>query len=214
MLSLTNQRAFTVVYHKDKPWARYADDGVVHCKTEAEAQALLVELKQRFAECGLEIHPEKTKIVYCKDSNRKGNYPNTSFTFLGYEFRCRRAENRNTGKCFGNFLPAVCKEAKKDMVARIRKLNIRNRSELSLEQIARIVNPILTGWINYYGRFTRSEFRMVMQCMNSALIKWSMKKYKKLRGHITKAAKQMENMAKRRRFLFAHWRIGVTSAFV
>ena len=206
--------AWMTIYHKDKPWARYADDGIVHCRTETEAQALLVELRQRFAECGLEIHPDKTKIVYCKDSNRNENYPNTSFTFLGYEFRQRKAKNYKTGTYFMSFLPAVSKEAKKSMSTKIRELNVRNRSDLSLEQLAQWLNPILNGWINYYGKFTKSALSTVFQRLNTTLIKWSMRKYKKLREHFTKAAELMERTAIKRKHLFAHWKFGVTSAFV
>ena len=203
-----------ITHHKDKPWCRYADDGIVHCKTEAEAQALLVELKQRFAECKLELHPDKTKIVYCKDSNRTESYPNTAFKFLGYEFRGRWAKNWQSNTHFESFLPAVCKEAKKSMTATIRKLNVRNRTDLSLEEIAKWLNPILQGWINYYGKFTRSELNIVLRRFNSTLIRWSMHKYKKLRWHFTKAAKIMQDTACRRLHLFAHWRIGISNAFV
>ena len=201
-------------HHKDKPWSRYADDGICHCKTEAEAQALLVELTQRFADCNLELHPDKTKIVYCKDGSRNDNYANTSFTFLGFEFGRKQAKNVTTGTYFLGFLPAVSKEAKKNMTAKIRMLNVRNRSDLSLEQLAEWLNPILRGWINYYGRFTKSALYVVFRQVNSALIKWSMRKYKKLREHFTKAAEVMCNIAVKRKDLFAHWLFGVTSAFV
>ena len=59
--------------HPETPWCRYADDGLVHCKTEEQALAMLNQLAQRFNQCGLELHPDKTKVVYCKDKNRSGN---------------------------------------------------------------------------------------------------------------------------------------------
>ncbi len=114
-------------YHPGKPWCRYADDGLVHCKSEAEAQELLVILKQRFEMCGLELHPEKTKIVYCKDGRRKEQYPTTKFTFLGYDFRSRRSQNCKENKIFQSFNPAVSKAAVKSMRAHIRASGIRNR---------------------------------------------------------------------------------------
>lgn len=101
--------------HPEKPWCRYADDGLVHCKTEEKAQQLLAELNQRFSACGLELHLEKTKIIYCKDGMRKDQYPTTKFTFLGYDFRQRGALNRKTNKVFQNFSPAVSKAAIKSM---------------------------------------------------------------------------------------------------
>jgi RNA-directed DNA polymerase len=70
--------------HPDLPWCRYADDGLVHCRTEQEAQAVKAELQTRLAECRLEMHPTKTRIVYCKDGQRKGKYANRKFDFLGY----------------------------------------------------------------------------------------------------------------------------------
>ena len=98
-----------------KPWVRYADDGVIHCRTKEEAEALLIKLEERFKECGLEMHPEKTRIVYCKDDDRKGEHPIIKFDFLGYTFRPRRSKNR-WGKCFISFSPAVSNDACKAMM--------------------------------------------------------------------------------------------------
>ncbi len=133
-------------HHPESLWCRYADDGICHCKTEEQAEALRVELEQRFKECKLEIHPEKTKIVYCKDGSRKGVYPgNTSFVFLGYEFRVRRAENKKTKEIFGGFLPAISPKAEKAITQKIRELNVRNKSNLSLQELAKWLNPMIQG---------------------------------------------------------------------
>ena len=133
--------------HTDIPWCRYADDGLVHCRTEQEAQAVMADLQARLAACGLEMHPTKTKIVYCKDSNRKGNYPNVSFNFLGYCFRPRRAENPRTKQVSCNFLPAISQSALESMRATVRDLDIRQQTHVSMDDIAQQLNPLLRGWI-------------------------------------------------------------------
>ena len=206
--------AWMTVYHKSIPWCRYADDGVTHCKTDAEAQALLVELRQRFAECGLEMHPEKTKIVYCKDSKRKDDYPDTKFKFLGYEFRRRTVRCYYKNKLTSSFNPAICKEAKKDICKTIRETGIRNRSDLSLEQVALWLNPMLNGWINYYGRFNKSALKPVMRQVNFTLIKWCTNKYKTFRYSKAKACQFMVHMFETKPRLFAHWKRGVQGSFV
>ena len=149
--------------HPDLPWCRYADDGLVHCRTEQEAMALRADLQVRLMECGLEMHPTKSKIVYCKDSNRRSEYPNVSFDFLGYRFQPRRAENTRSKQVFCNFLPAVSPSALKSMRSAIRDLDIRQRTQVSLADIAREINPLLRGWIAYYGRYTRSALGPFLQ---------------------------------------------------
>lgn len=202
-------------HHPEAVWCRYADDGICHCKRPAEARALLAGLKQRFIECKLEINPEKTKLVYCKGYLHKDNkHKNTSFTFLGYEFRARGAEDTKRREVFTSFLPAISPKAKKAILARIRKLNVRNKSELNLQEIATWLNPMLRGWINYYGKYTRSALDRTFQRINYTLVKWSMRKYKNLRHRKTQAAKLMEETARKQPYLFAHWKIGITSAFI
>ncbi len=127
----------------DNLWCRYADDGLVHCKTKQEAERILSKLDARFKECGLDLHPTKTKIIYCKDSSRKGKHEETEFDFLGYTFRPRPAKNRRRNSIFANFSPAVSASALKAMCAEIRRVGIRNRTELSLQDIARWYNPVL-----------------------------------------------------------------------
>jgi len=199
--------------HKDKPWCRYADDGIAHCRTELKAQQLLADLEQRFAECGLELHPEKTKIVYCKDDKRKGNHQNTMFKFLGYEFRRRMVKGSNNRR-FLSFNPAICKEAKKDICKTIRRTGIRSRSELSLQEVADWLNPMIHGWINYYGKFNKSALKPVMRQINFTLIKWSMNKYKAFRYSKAKATQFMIETFESRPWLFAHWKQGVSGSFV
>ena len=183
--------------HSGKPGCRYADDGLVHCETEQQAQQLLCELKQRFGECGLELHPIKTKIVYCKDGSRKGKYPNTSFDFLGYTFRPRVCKNSKLNKLFVGFSPAVSKTALKSMRAKTKKLNWRNRTELSLNDIAKRYNRVLQGWLNYYGRYNRSALYAVWHHFNKTLVAWAMHKYKPFRGHKTRAVSFLVKIAEK-----------------
>jgi len=188
-------------------WCRYADDGLVHCRTEQEAKELLQKLNERFKECGLELHPEKTKIIYCKDSNRKGDYHNTKFTFLGYDFRRREAYNAKTKKSFATFSPAISNEAGKSIREKIRKMRIRKRTTWSLESIAEILNPMIRGWIQYYGRHNLWALRtIVIRYIHQTLMRWAMRKYKKLKGKKTRAGEFLEKIYKKKPNLFVHWK--------
>lgn len=201
--------------HPESLWCRYADDGICHCKTKEQAETLLVELAQRFKECKLEMHPNKSKIVYCKDSNRKEAFHgNKSFVFLGYEFRARAAENKTAKEIFCSFLPAISPEAKKAITQKIRELNVRNKSDLSLQQLAEWLNPMIRGWINYYGKFTKSAINGVFQRLNRTLVMWSMKKYKKLAYRVSYAARCMKEIASKHANLFAHWEAGIIDALI
>jgi group II intron reverse transcriptase/maturase len=193
--------------HPDKPFARYADDGVIHCRTLKDAETLLENLKERLKECKLELHPEKTRIVYCKDDKRKGDYPNTSFDFLGYSFRVRECKSKK-GKIFYSFNPAVSNTAKKIMKQTIRRWKLHLKPYLTIEQLSREINPIIRGWINYYGHFRKSEMYTVLCNLNRALVKWVISKYKKLRG-LVRAGKWLGCLARREPNLFIHWKMGI-----
>ena len=138
----------------DCPFERYADDAVVHCRSRRQAEEVLAAIAERMEQVGLRLHPDKTRIVYCKDGKRRGNHEHTSFTFLGYTFRARKAKGR--GEYFNNFLPAMSPEALKAKRAVLRSLRIPRRTDLTLNDLARWLNPIVAGWMNYYGRFYRS----------------------------------------------------------
>lgn len=194
-------------------WCRYADDGLVHCRSEAEARQMLDVLKHRFQACGLELHPMKTKIVYCKDGSRKGRYKNTAFDFLGYTFRRRLCKNRKRNSMFVNFTPAVSKVALKAMRLKIRKLRVRMKSHLSIEQVARWLNPLIRGWLAYYGRFYRSAMYDLCRHLNKTLVRWARRKYKSLRYRKSRAMLFMERIAKLSPNLFAHWRAGMVGEF-
>lgn len=195
------------------PWCRYADDGLAHCKTEAEASAIKAALQARLAECGLEMHPEKTHIAYCKDANRKVKYPNTKFDFLGYTFRGRVAKKRDSSVFFVSFSPAVSAKALKSMRQKTRKLNFRNQTNLSLADISRLYNPVLRGWLAYYGRFYPSAMAPILRHFNQTLVSWAMRKYKRLEGHKKRASLFIQTIAKRQPHLFVHWQRGVVGAF-
>jgi len=199
--------------HPDIPWCRYADDGLVHCRTEQEAEALKAELQARLAECQLEMHPTKTRIVYCKDDRRKGSYPNVKFDFLGYEFRPRATWGTQSGRVFCGFTPAVSPSALKTMRAAVRDLNIRSRTHVSLVDIAREINPLLRGWIGYYGRYTPSALGPLLRYVNQTLLAWAMRKFKRFRAGKIRTSRSLQRVAKEQAGLFVHWQLGMTGSF-
>jgi RNA-directed DNA polymerase len=199
--------------YPDLPWCRYADDGLVHCRTEQEAQALKAALQARLAECRLEMHPTKTKIVYCKDGKRKGTYPNTQFDFLGYCFRPRLVRRSRDNALFWGFNPAVSASALKAMRDTIRKLDLRHQTHLALGEIARQINPLLRGWIEYYGRYAPSGLYPLLRYVNQTLLAWAMRKFKRFRGHKVRASRALQRVARESAKLFVHWRIGMTGTF-
>lgn len=182
---------------------RYADDAVVHCASKEQAEVVLGALHRRMAEVGLELHPDKTRIVYCKDSNRCDDFENTAFTFLGYTFRARQAR-RKDGVKFTSFLPAISKEALKKISQQVRFWKLHRRMDLTGGELARLINPVVRGWMVYYGAFYRSALYAVFRRINLYLMRWTRKKYKKLRTW-KKAALAMINAVKRNPKVFAHW---------
>jgi RNA-directed DNA polymerase len=193
------------------PFERYADDILVHCKSEKQARGIKTVIEERLKQCGLELHPEKTKIVYCKDSFRKGNYPNEKFDFLGYTFRPRLSKDRY-GKFFVSFLPAVSIEAAKSMRRTIRNWQIHRMTDKSIKDLACMFNSVIRGWINYYGQFYKSALYPIFNQLNGALQRWAMRKYKKLRRRRRKAFYWLGRIAKQKSYLFAHWRLVRQSA--
>lgn len=195
------------------PWCRYADDGLAHCSSKLQAESLLVELTRRFAECGLQLHPKKTQIVYCKDGRRRGSYANTKFDFLGYTFRARKCKNSKDNSIFVGFTPAVSKTSLKAMRAKTKQMKWRNRTDLSLNEIAKKYNPVLQGWLNYYGQYNRSALYPVWSHFNQALVAWAMRKYKPLKRKKTRGIKFLEKVHRENPLLFVHWREGMIGAF-
>ena len=190
------------------PFERYADDTICHCRTEKQAQYLKVCLVKRFADCGLKLNEEKTKIVYCKDSNRKGNSKHTSFDFLGYNFGPRKAKNSKTGQIFTAFSPAISKKAMLKIKTEIRSWKLNRQTHMSIEQIAERINPIVSGWMNYYTRFGKSEFWKVMSYLNDRLSRWVKRKYKRFRTKLGEAYDWLVECAAHNRQMFSHWMSG------
>lgn len=199
------------VNYPDIEWCRYADDGLLHCKTLKQAESFMDILRKRFKECGLEMHPKKTMIAYCKDVDRNQSYPNISFDFLGYTFRSRGAKNKY-GKLFTSFLPAVSKSALKGMIAETRRRGFRNRTEVKLLDISRMFNATLRGWFNYYGKYYPSALAPLWRHFNRTLVAWALRKYKKIKG-VTRASMLIEKVSKSNPKLFVHWDKGIMGAF-
>jgi len=183
---------------------RYADDAVVHCVSEYQARKVLSALGMRMEEVGLRLHPAKTKIVYCKDRNRRGECENTSFTFLGYTFRVRQAPTRDGTSAFSAFLPAVSRDALKKMGDTIRDWRIHLRNTTDLAELAGWINPIVRGWMTYYGKFYRTALYPLLRRINTYLVRWARRKFKRLRS-FKRALRWWNGLLKRQPRLFAHW---------
>ena len=187
------------------PFERYADDAICHCRSAEEARALRCALEDRFAAVKLVLHPEKTKIVYCKDVNRDGHFPNISFDFLGFQFRARKAIWK--GKAVHNFSPAVSPKALKRMGREIRRWALHRRSDKSLAGLAAMFNPIIRGWIGYYGSFYRTQLRSTLRRLDLYVIRWARRKFKGLRSQPKGARDWLGRICRAEPGLFAHWRL-------
>jgi RNA-directed DNA polymerase len=187
------------------PFERYADDIVAHCDTEVQACELLAAIAARLGTLGLELHPVKTKIVFCKDANRRGDFGQTSFDFLGYTFRGRLASGPRG--YFTGFSPAISGKAKKAKGKQIRDWHLNRRSSADLSGLAEEINPQVRGWINYYGAFYRSELRFLAWRINEHLARWAMQKFKRFRGKYAKAMAWLQKVYQHQPDLFAHWRL-------
>ncbi len=186
---------------------RYADDIVVHCRSEPQLKMVERQIKQRFNQCGLELCQEKTRIVYCKDSNRDGQYPNQSFDFLGYTFRPRSVRDRN-GKFFVSFSPAVSRKALKAMRAKLKEHPlIKSGYSQSVAELAKAINPIIQGWITYYGKFRKSAMSAIYSYINDKLLSWARRKFKSLKRRKWRASQWLRELYRQCPTLFAHWRV-------
>lgn len=198
--------AFDMFLEREFPtveFERYADDAVVHCVTERQAHQVWAALTERLAELGLELHPDKTKIVYCRDSKRHGSYEAVSFTFLGYTFRPRSAKGKN-GNIFTSFSPAMSPEALKAKSHKVRGWRIHRRTTTSLNELAQTINPIVAGWINYYGLYGRIQIYPLLSRVNTYLMRWARNKYKRLRGY-KRFHQWWTGLLDREPGLFTHW---------
>lgn len=188
-------------------WVRYADDGIVHCRTKEEAEYIARELKKRMLECKLELHPEKTRIVYCRSDKFIGRHEQESFDFLGYTFRGRHVRSKY-GNFFNTFSPAASKEACQKLRDSIREIRMNNKI-VHIEELAEEMNPVIRGWANYFTRFGAREARKALDYVNLTLVRWCKKKYKSLKGSKGKAFRYLARLAKAKPELFYHWKMGI-----
>jgi group II intron reverse transcriptase/maturase len=186
------------------PFERFADDAVVHCATKPQAETLVVAIRDRMAEVGLRLHPTKTRIVYCKDGNRRLDHEHTEFTFLGFTFRARKARGKNGGS-FTGFLPAISKDALKKVSGDLRKMRVHRQTGLTLTELAKqVVNPVVRGWMHYYGAFYRSGLHPLLRRVNAYLMRWIRRKFERLRP-FRKTLEAWQRITSQAPRLFAHW---------
>ena len=192
-------------------FCRYADDGIIHCRSEAQALRVLRKLAERLGQCGLELHPEKTRIVYCQDVNRKAVYPVVQFTFLGYTFRPRKAVDKH-GRVYVNFSPGVSREALTAMRQTVRSWHLQLQCDKELSDLANMFGPVLRGWSNYYGRFYASAMKPLWRSVNDYLVRWMQRKFKRLARGVIRAARALGRLAERAPRSFVHWEMGFIPA--
>ena len=187
-------------------YARYADDVIVHCKSEVQAKQMLKAIRERMKTVGLELHPQKTKIVYCRDYRRKGNYPINKFEFLGYSFQPRTTTPKKSNRLFLGFDCAISISSRKRIAEKLRTLKIESLSFKSIVGIAQYLNPMIRGWVNYYGKFRASELTKVFRLLSNRLVRWARKRYKRYKTSIRKAFKWLQRIREQFPYLFHHWR--------
>ena len=185
------------------PFERYADDAVIHCDTEDQARNLWAALAERLESLGLELHPDKTKVVYCKDATRRGASEHTSFDYLGYTLRGRVVYGRRGFSV--SFTQAMSDMAMKAKGKQIRDWHLNRRSGTDLSGLAEDINPQVRGWINYYGAFYRSRLHRIALRIDQHLVRWAIQKFKRLRGKVTQAWTWLKAVRQRQPRLFAHW---------
>jgi RNA-directed DNA polymerase len=187
------------------PFERYADDILCHLVSEKQCRFVLTRIEERLRQCGLLLNKQKTRIVFCKADLREGSYPNENFDFLGYTFRPRLAKSTE-GNYFVNFSPGVSNRATKKMRKVIRSWRLHRRSDQSLHDFARMYNPIIRGWINYYGRFYKSALYRTLQYLDRILSRWANRKFKRLRKKQRRSQQWLRRVIRQESDLFAHWR--------
>jgi RNA-directed DNA polymerase len=187
-------------------FTRYADDVIVHCKSEVQAKQLLTAIRERMKTVGLELHPQKTKIVYCRDYRRKGNYPINKFEFLGYAFQPRTTTAKKSNRLFLGFDCAISIGSRKRIAEKLRTLKVESLSFKSIVGVAQYLNPMIRGWVNYYGKFRASELTKVFRLLSNRLVRWARKRYKRYKTSIRKAFKWLQTIREQFPYLFHHWR--------
>ena len=193
---------------KGVQFERYADDIIVHCSNKEQAEKILESIRERMQNCGLELHPEKTKIVYCKDYKRTGNHEHVKFDFLGYTFKPRSSKSKESGFMFLGFDLAISIKSGKHIVTTLRQSKFHRWTNATIEDIAAEFNPKIQGWLTYYGKFRPSAMKYVFCNFNKRLLKWMHNRYKSLRNNIRKTYKLFTQIQKAKPALFKHWQHG------
>lgn len=196
---------------KTVKFARYADDVILHCHSKTHAEQTLKAIRERLADCRLELHPDKTKIVYCRDFRRKGSYPEVKFDFLGYSFQPRSAKSKKTGNLFLGYDCAISISSRKRIADKLETLKIDSQSFRSIVGIAQYLNPMIRGWINYYGRFRGHELSRVFRLLRNRLVRWARKRYKRYRTSLNRAFMWLERVKEQYPYLFYHWQLGFSN---
>lgn len=192
-------------------FTRYADDVIVHCKSEVHAEWLLNAIGLRMRSVGLELHPEKTKIVYCRDYLRKGKYPTVKFDFLGYSFQPRTSESKGRAGLFLGFDCAISISSRKRIADKLGELMIERLTFKSIVGVAQFLNPMIRGWVNYYGKFRVNELSGIFRLLEKRLIRWARNRYKRYKNSIRRAFRWLATIRKQFPYLFHHWRFSFTS---
>ncbi len=192
--------------HPQCRFCRYADDAVVHCHSQEQAKAVMQAIASRLAECGLMMHPEKSKIVYCKDSNRTQAYPHVYFTFLGFTFRPRKALSK-ARRLFTSFLPGASADAMKKMRQAVRGWKLNRQTHVALAALAKLYNPVIQGWWNYYGTFYPTAMLLIHQHIDRALERWARRKFKSLSGRRYASVQWLQKLKNAEPQLFYHWSV-------
>ncbi|NQY10149.1 MAG: group II intron reverse transcriptase/maturase [Flavobacteriales bacterium] len=186
---------------------RYADDMVIHCSTQQEAEQVLCRVTDRLAQCGLQVHPQKTKIVYCKKAGRNLTGLPVQFDFLGFSFRPIMTKLRK-GVFFLQYDCKMSRKSKKRILKGIRDLNLHRKTRSNLQDLAIVLNPKIRGWINYYGKVKRNSLKPVFYYLHHRIIKWILNKYKRFKGSRVLAVKWLRNITKHYPTMFYHWELG------
>jgi group II intron reverse transcriptase/maturase len=196
--------------HSTVKYVRYADDAILHCKSKQQADYVLRNLNKRMQDCGLELHPEKTKLVYCRDYRRQGDHPMVKFDFLGYSFQPRTAKSKTTGQLFLGYDCAISISSKKRIAENMKELDIVHLTHKSIVGVALFLEPYIRGWVNYYGRFRIYALNPVFQLLRRWLVMWARKRYKRYKTSIYRAYDWLKRVKEQFPGLFYHWRLGFT----
>jgi len=192
-------------------FARYADDVIVHCRSKRHAEHILMLINQRINNIDLELHPDKTKIVYCKDYRRKEKYPVVKFDFLGYSFQPRTTKSKKTQGVFLGFDCAISISSCKRIADKLGELEVEKMTFKSVVGIAQKLNPRIRGWINYYGKYRISNLHSVFKLVNLRLVRWARIRYKRYKTSIKRAYKWLTRVQQQYPYLFYHWQLGFLS---